>query len=123
MISTPVTASRGCFACAVSCGNGAVLWTKKYGLHDYANAKSIIPTNNRDGYIVAGKTSNIATSSYDMWILNIDENGDTLWTTTVGGDWTDGANDVIGVLEGIWYAVMKDLLELMSMTMTSIWQN
>jgi len=77
---------------------GDTLWTKTYGdsLADYANE---IQNTSDGGYIVAGgKNHKVDMVNYymygDIWILKLDQNGDTLWTKTYGGPYNDDANSI-----------------------------
>ena len=68
--------------------NGDSLWTKIYGgkLED----SGIAITSASDGGYVLGIASNsINPENYDIYLVKIQENGDTLWTRTYGGPETD----------------------------------
>jgi hypothetical protein len=43
------------------------------------------------GYILCGRTVNSSAGSYDALIIRTDQNGDTIWTKTLGGSGYDGA--------------------------------
>ncbi len=78
--------------------NGDTVWTKTYGAAADQNGHGIdmIPGG---GAIVAGWTGTFLSDS-DIWLLRIDEDGDTLWTNTYHyGDW-DQANKVICTFNG-----------------------
>jgi uncharacterized delta-60 repeat protein len=69
-----------------------------YNLEGYGTAgqgKAIIETADTC-YVIAGKqgTSN-ANNTYGMRLIKTDINGDTLWTSYIGGSSEDGANNVI----------------------------
>lgn len=67
--------------------NGDTLWTKTYGGTVRSKALSLSNTN-AGGFIMAGYTTSFGAGSEDMYIINTDANGDTLWTKTFGGvDW------------------------------------
>ena len=83
---------------------GDTLWTKTYGdsLADYANE---IQNTSDGGYIVAGgKNHKVDMVNYymygDIWILKLDQNGDTLWTKTYGGPYNDDANSIKQTSDG-----------------------
>jgi len=68
--------------------NGSLLWEKTYGLptpeNDWANW---IEEISDDNYIVTGTFDAIFTPQArdgDIWLLKVDENGDTLWTRKFG---------------------------------------
>lgn len=68
--------------------NGDTLWTKVYGGSDYEFACEIIPVE-ESCFAAVARTRSFGSGDYDIWILKIDKNGDTLWTRTVGGDSTE----------------------------------
>lgn len=87
-------------------------WQKNYGGSDYDLGWSIAEKNS-NGYIIAGKTysNNFDVHGFkgseDVWLLNLNSNGDTLWTKTYGGSSgdegtvikrTDDNNFIIGGL-------------------------
>ena len=69
---------------------GQILWEKVYGGESYDEARCIkaVPDG---GYIVAGRTKSFGAGYYDVYLLRLNENGDTLWTKTFGGDNNDEA--------------------------------
>jgi hypothetical protein len=83
---------------------GDTLWTKTYGggLRDYAQD---IQKTSDGGYIVAGRrdyyVDMVNFFMYgDIWILKLDQNGDTLWTKTYGGPYNDYANSIKQTSDG-----------------------
>ena len=80
--------------------NGDTLWTRTYGGSDYEEAYDVQQTTD-GGYIIVGQTNSFvsfdscgfATCS-DVYLIKIDENGDTLWTKTYGGGYNDEAYSV-----------------------------
>lgn len=62
---------------------GEKIWSKTYGgqADDYASSITSSPAG---GYIVTGATKSYGEGQYDFYILNIDENGDTIYTATYG---------------------------------------
>lgn len=53
------------------------------------------------GYVFAGKISVPATRG-DVWLVRIDDNGDTLWTRRYGGAYDDHCNAMAAVADGGW---------------------
>jgi len=72
---------------------GDILWTGIYGGPDWDNIHSLSPTSD-GGYILAGEKYVEATESQDIWLIRVNSNGDTLWTTTVGDNALEVAYDV-----------------------------
>jgi len=65
--------------------NGDSLWTKIYGGNELDVGNSIHQTND-GGYIIVGTTYSFGIGEDDIWLIKTDENGDTLWTKTYGGN-------------------------------------
>ena len=75
------------------------IWDKTYGGSDSEEAYAV--TSTPDGnYIVAGKTKSYGAGREDMWVIKIDNQGDTIWTKTFGGSDDDMANSIIVTPEG-----------------------
>jgi len=60
--------------------NGDTLWTKTWGTPDNDKAHSLKLLSD-SGFIVAGYRQ-YSSNPWDMYVLRLDENGDTLWTRT-----------------------------------------
>ena len=94
------------------------LWTKTYGGSGADAARSMI--RNSDGNIVVtGFTQNLQGNGLDIWILNIDTLGDTIWTKSYGGASNDDAVEIIQSLDG-GYIVIGNT-ESFGAGMTDIW--
>ncbi len=63
---------------------GNQLWTKSIGgtEFDFANMVKHTPVDN--GFIICGLTNSYGGGDNDGWIVKTDENGNTLWSRTVG---------------------------------------
>ncbi|MGB4095655.1 MAG: T9SS type A sorting domain-containing protein [Bacteroidales bacterium] len=76
--------------------NGDTLWTKT--LTSRYNFGYSVQQTNDNGYIIVGETKdnyNYGCES-DVYIVKINENGDTLWTRTYGGPYEGTLNNDIG---------------------------
>jgi len=81
---------------------GNVVWKQLYGGSQWDLAYAVAQTNN-GGFIVVGETNsedgefreNAANGSMNMFVMNLNEQGEVQWTTTVGGSGSDGALAVI----------------------------
>ena len=94
------------------------LWTKTYGGSGADAARSMI--RNSDGNIVVtGFTQNLQGNGLDIWILNIDTLGDTIWTASYGGASNDDAVDIIQSLDGGYFVIGNT--ESLGAGMTDIW--
>jgi hypothetical protein len=69
---------------------GNIGWETILGDFDHDKARSIKPTAD-GGYIVAGYTVQSLDSHYDLWLIKLDNEGDSLWSRTYGGDERDVA--------------------------------
>ncbi|MBD3285852.1 T9SS type A sorting domain-containing protein [candidate division WOR-3 bacterium] len=63
---------------------GDTVWTKLYGGEGEDRSWGICPSGDTM-FFVSGRTSSFGSGGYDLWILAIDTEGDTLWTDTYGG--------------------------------------
>jgi len=64
---------------------GDTIWTKSYGYRNSDGVTGIAPTND-GGYYVAGFRDHYYNGfSYDVWMLKINVNGDSLWSKYHGG--------------------------------------
>jgi hypothetical protein len=84
---------------------GDMTWTKSYGpVNSGDEAYSIISIpNNR--YVAVGLTESYGAGSYDIWLLKMNSNGDTLWTRTYGGAQWEYGNCVVSAAMG-GYAIL-----------------
>jgi len=75
---------------------GNLVWIKNYGTNTYQVHDSGIDIKriSSGGYIVVGNTYSYGAGGSDIYMLNIDENGDTLWTRTYGGSANESARTV-----------------------------
>ncbi len=88
--------------------NGDTLWTKTYGGIDNDEGFSVLQTGD-GGFIVAGSTSSVGAGMSEVYLVRINQLGDTLWTRNYGGtsndfgysvqQTTDGGFIIAGVTE------------------------
>jgi len=78
---------------------GDTLWTRAYGgtEDDFAESMTISSDGN---YVLCGSTHSYGAGSYDMYLIKIDDNGDTIWTGVYGGNLADLGYSVIQTTEG-----------------------
>ncbi|RKX69016.1 hypothetical protein DRP53_09420 [candidate division WOR-3 bacterium] len=79
--------------------NGDTLWTKTFGGLGDDVGYSVQQTTD-GGYIIAGYTDSYGAGGYDVYLIKIDANGDTLWTKTFGGLGDDGGRAVQQTTDG-----------------------
>lgn len=70
---------------------GNVIWERTYG--EISTILNKIRRTPDSAYIIIGQKG-IAWPNDDIWLLKINDNGDTLWTKTYGGNNLDGPRDV-----------------------------
>lgn len=79
--------------------NGDTLWTKTIGLPGIEHAVNVIQTAD-SGFIFCGKALGIGQGVCECWIVKTDLNGDTLWTSVIGGQGWDESMDIIEQTNG-----------------------
>jgi hypothetical protein len=78
--------------------NGVLQWSKIYSPGNLSSGSSIQQTMD-GGFVVAG-TSFAGAGESDFWLLKTDSQGDTLWTRTYGGAFSDDALSLRQTPEG-----------------------
>lgn len=84
-------------------------WTKTYGGAENDAGLSVKQTPYDNGYIIAGYTRSFGGGGRDVYLIKTDENGDTLWTRTIGYDYDETGYSVVQsadsgyVISGNWY--------------------
>ena len=71
---------------------GNTLWVKIFGGDSFDSGYSVKQTGD-GGYIVVGSID-VGNSYYDVWLIKADENGDSIWTRTYGGDKDDNGYSI-----------------------------
>jgi hypothetical protein len=96
-------------------GNGDTLWTRNYGGAEDDFGTALCPVDN-GGFVVTGWTESYGGGSDDIYLLRLDDNGDTLWTRTYGDQNQDYGEGVIQNHEGNYMVcgVIQDADEAMS---------
>jgi len=74
-------------------------WIKTYGSSAWEFLIDIEQTDD-DGYIVAAWTDSLIPNRSDMYILKLDEFGDTLWTKLYGGNEFDEPRYIKQTVDG-----------------------
>ncbi len=92
--------------------NGDTLWAKTYGRANEDVGNSVLITTD-GGYLVAGYTRLIGASRTDVYLIKTDADGDTLWTKTYGGTWSDQGWSVQKTSDGGYIIAGVTEIELM----------
>jgi uncharacterized delta-60 repeat protein len=72
---------------------GGTQWTKTIG-GGYNDLVRSIQELSGGGYIMVGRTSSFGSGNWDVYLLRLNANGDTVWTRTYGGSSDDRGNCV-----------------------------
>ncbi|MCP4247816.1 MAG: hypothetical protein GY778_12275, partial [bacterium] len=78
---------------------GDTLWTRTFGGVGYEMVWSVVEVAGGD-FLLAGETSSLGAGGRDVYLLRIDDGGDTVWTRTYGGSGDDRAESVIQAPSG-----------------------
>lgn len=73
---------------------GNVMWTKTYGGIN-SEIPGCVSTTYDEGLIFVGTTESYGRGQEDIFIIRAGNNGDTLWTRTLGGRWDDKGATII----------------------------
>ncbi|UCG92781.1 MAG: T9SS type A sorting domain-containing protein [candidate division WOR-3 bacterium] len=74
--------------------HGDSLWAKVYGTDEKAAIGYSVQETSDGGFIVAGFKEFSATGNRDIYLLRTDSLGDTIWTMTYGGPYTETYEEV-----------------------------
>ncbi|UCG93336.1 MAG: T9SS type A sorting domain-containing protein [candidate division WOR-3 bacterium] len=66
------------------------LWTRTYG-GQFDEDGWAIEESSDGNYVIAGRTESFGAGDYDVYLIKLDTDGDTIWTKTYGGSLNDGA--------------------------------
>ncbi len=69
-------------------GSGDTLWTRTYGGMNEDVGFSVQETSD-GGYVIIGYTRSFGPERYDVYLIKTNAYGDTTWTKTYGGIWSD----------------------------------
>ena len=78
---------------------GETLWERKIGGNDWDFFYGITKTNDGN-YILAGETFSYGNGQSDAYYVKVNDNGDTLWTNTVGTQYKEKFNTVLECSNG-----------------------
>ena len=74
--------------------DGDSLWTRTFGARESDYCFSMIQTTD-EGYALAGFTQSFGAGNRDMWLVKTNEDGDSLWSQTFGGENRDYCHSLI----------------------------
>jgi hypothetical protein len=73
--------------------SGNLLWTRTFGGSGFDTARSLCETPEGE-YLIAGILNFVGSDSSDVYLIKIDNSGDSLWATTLGGSGNDAAHSI-----------------------------
>lgn len=76
-------------------------WDKTYGVEKDGQANDIMQTSD-GGYLLTGKILN-EDSDYDLWLLKLDENGDSVWSKSLGGPLYQSGTSIVQVSDASYF--------------------
>jgi len=74
--------------------DGTLIWQNFYGGSEGDVARSICLTTDSPGYVFAGSTGSKGAGGSDLWVVRIDQQGETVWDKAFGGVEDDFAQSV-----------------------------
>jgi hypothetical protein len=93
--SNRANASSPSMLVVITDANGKAVKTKTYGSTAYSQGLNILPINDT-GYLITGYIQKTSTTDRDIYLVKINNAGDTLWTKSYGAKSTnpnDSVND------------------------------
>lgn len=74
-----------CYLIVFQNTNSQITFERTYGGSGSEEGSKVISTND-NGYLIVGGTRSFGIGESDVYIIKTDNNGDTIWTKTVGGN-------------------------------------
>lgn len=78
---------------------GKEVWRKYLGDTDFDWANSVVETE-AGNLVIAGFTRNRTTRTHNAWVIQLDGDGNTLWSHTYGGEKADEAKSIVQTADG-----------------------
>jgi len=78
---------------------GDSLWSRTYGGSSHEWVSAMVPAGD-GGFLLAGGTYSFGSGGYDMWLVKVNSEGDSIWSRTYGGSSFDWANAIISSGDG-----------------------
>jgi hypothetical protein len=80
---------------------GNQLWSKTYGTGNWEQINDAVFASD-SGIVMVGMTQALVGGGSDIYMARLNQNGDTLWTKTIGGVGQDVANTIINVEDSMF---------------------
>ncbi len=88
--------------------SGNVIWSRVYGGSNADGAYSLQQTSD-GGFIIGAHVNSFGAGQHDVYLIKINNNGDTLWTKTFGGISGDRFRDLYQTKDGGFILVSETL--------------
>ncbi len=79
-------------------------WERTIGGEGYDEGRKIIPAFD-SGYLIVGSTASFGQGLFDVFLVKVNEEGETLWTRTYGGEGNDYGYDIIATPDSSYLIV------------------
>jgi TolB-like protein len=95
-------------------------WTKTFGgaSNDFGN---IAEQTIDGGFIIGGSTQSFGSGQSDIWLIRTDENGDSLWSTTLGDNNSEGGGFVQQTQDGGYIVAGTIRDSIYNYSVSNIW--
>jgi len=80
---------------------GNQLWSKTYGTGNWEQINDAVFASD-SGIVMVGMSQSLVGGGSDIYMARLNQNGDTLWTKTIGGTGQDVANTIINVEDSMF---------------------
>ena len=80
---------------------GNQLWSKTYGTGNWEQINDAVFASD-SGIVMVGSSQTLLGGGSDIYMVKLNQNGDTLWTKTFGGTGQDVANTIINVEDSMF---------------------
>jgi len=80
-------------------GEGNELWSRAFGSNGYEGGSELLQINASE-VMLLGFTEGFGTGQRDQWLLSVSTDGDSLWSTTVGGTGYEESQGIARTADG-----------------------
>lgn len=87
------------------------VWTRTYGGTADEDHCAVVISVGAGGYAFGGVTRSYGAGSADMWLIRTDDQGNTVWTRTYGGNSSDDLRDMVDTQAGGFAMVAGSYLD------------
>jgi formylglycine-generating enzyme required for sulfatase activity/Tol biopolymer transport system component len=77
---------------------GEIVWGRAYGGDDFDRGNAVIEASG--GFIILGETASTGAGDWDIYLLQVDQDGDEIWSRTFGGPGKERANAIRQTADG-----------------------